>query len=64
MRLALLASLAMLLLNVVVSAFVLYAIRNEAADIRAYDVASQALRVLLMVKRNELPPTVSSTASR
>ncbi|MEW1839111.1 HAMP domain-containing sensor histidine kinase [Nonomuraea angiospora] len=60
MRLALLASLAMLLLNVVVSGFVLYAIRNEAADIRAYDVASRALRVLLMVKRNELPPTVST----
>ncbi|MEV6033011.1 HAMP domain-containing sensor histidine kinase [Nonomuraea sp. NPDC052116] len=60
MRLALLASLAMLLLNVVVSAFVLYAIRNEAADIRAYDVASRALRVLLMVKRNELPPTVNT----
>ncbi|MGW0196116.1 sensor histidine kinase [Nonomuraea sp. NPDC003201] len=60
MRLALLASLAMLLLNVVVSAFVLYAIRNEAADIRAYDVASRALRVLLMVKRNELPPRVTT----
>ncbi|MEV4576452.1 HAMP domain-containing sensor histidine kinase [Nonomuraea jabiensis] len=60
LRLALLASLAMLLLNVVVSAFVLFAIRNEAGDIRAYDVASQALRVLLMVKRNQLPPTVTT----
>ncbi|MET7330306.1 HAMP domain-containing sensor histidine kinase [Nonomuraea sp. NPDC005650] len=48
----------MLLLNVVVGAFVLFGVRSEAADIRAYDVSSQALRVLLMVKRNQLPPTV------
>ncbi|MFB4270639.1 sensor histidine kinase [Nonomuraea sp. GTA35] len=54
-RLALWASITMLLLNVVVSAFVLYGIRNEVADIKTRDVAGKAVRVLLMVKRNRLP---------
>ncbi|MFI7703851.1 sensor histidine kinase [Nonomuraea sp. NPDC049480] len=54
-RLALLAGIAMLLLNIVVSTFVLYGIRDKAADIRALEVSSKALRVLLMVKRNRLP---------
>ncbi|SPL91671.1 probable two-component sensor kinase [[Actinomadura] parvosata subsp. kistnae] len=54
-RLALWASIAMLLLNVVVSAFVLFGIRNEVADIRAREVTSKSVRVLLMVKRNRLP---------
>lgn len=48
----------MLLLNIIVSAFALYAVRNEAADLRAFDVSSKALRVLLMVKRHQLPRTV------
>jgi signal transduction histidine kinase len=54
-RLALLAAIAMLLLNGVVSALVLYAVHDEAVDIRAGEVASKALRVLLMIKRNKLP---------
>ncbi|GAA3642750.1 HAMP domain-containing sensor histidine kinase [Nonomuraea antimicrobica] len=54
-RLALFASVTMLLLNVVVSAFVLYGIRNEVADLRAHEVSSKAVRVLLQVKRNRLP---------
>ncbi|MEV0231970.1 HAMP domain-containing sensor histidine kinase [Nonomuraea sp. NPDC050786] len=57
-RLALLASIAMLLLNVVVSGFVLFGLRNEVVDARAQEVSSKALRVLLMVKRNQLPPQV------
>ncbi|WP_336204064.1 sensor histidine kinase [Nonomuraea sp. LPB2021202275-12-8] len=60
-RLALLASIAMLLLNIVVSAFVLYGIRDEAADILAHEVSSKALRVLLMVKRDELPPLLDGS---
>ncbi|GAA4960647.1 hypothetical protein GCM10023334_079200 [Nonomuraea thailandensis] len=54
-RLALWASITMLLLNVIVSAFVLFGIRSEVADIKARDVAGKAVRVLLMVKRNKLP---------
>ncbi|MGW4791081.1 sensor histidine kinase [Nonomuraea sp. NPDC004297] len=54
-RLALLASVAMLLLNVIVSAFVLFGIRNEVVDIRAGEIASKAVRVLLLVKREHLP---------
>ncbi|MFC7100632.1 sensor histidine kinase [Nonomuraea rubra] len=54
-RLALWASIAMLLLNVIVSAFVLFGIRSEVADIKARDVAGKAVRVLLMVKRDRLP---------
>ncbi|WP_235854372.1 sensor histidine kinase [Nonomuraea aridisoli] len=59
-RLALFASIAMLLLNIVVSAFVLFGIRNEVADIRAHDVSSKAVRVLLMVKRDSLPMTLDA----
>ncbi|WP_433443251.1 sensor histidine kinase [Nonomuraea sp. CA-141351] len=59
-RLALFASIAMLLLNIVVSAFVLYALRNEVADAEAQEVSSKALRVLLLVKRNQLAPRVTS----
>ncbi|NRQ40720.1 HAMP domain-containing histidine kinase [Nonomuraea sp. NN258] len=51
----LLASIAMLLVNVVVSIFVLYGIRNEVTDLRAHEVSGKALRVLLMVKRDQLP---------
>jgi signal transduction histidine kinase len=54
MRLALFASIAMLLLNIIVSAFVLYGIRNEATGLREHEVSGKALHVLLMVKRNEL----------
>ncbi|HEX4813231.1 MAG TPA: HAMP domain-containing sensor histidine kinase [Nonomuraea sp.] len=54
-RLALLASIAMLLLNVIVSAVVLYGIRGAAADVRAHEASSKALPVLLMVKRHEVP---------
>ncbi|TMR96355.1 HAMP domain-containing histidine kinase [Nonomuraea basaltis] len=53
-------SIAMLLLNLVVSAFVLYGIRKQVADIRALEVSGKALRVLLMVKRNQLPQVVKS----
>ncbi|MFI7417794.1 sensor histidine kinase [Nonomuraea sp. NPDC049684] len=54
-RLALLAGIAMLLLNVVVSGFVMFGIHDDVADVRASDVSGRALRVLLMVKRNQLP---------
>ncbi|WP_246148087.1 sensor histidine kinase [Nonomuraea turkmeniaca] len=54
-RLALLASIAMLLLNVVLSAFVLYITRDEASDIQSLEESSKAMRVLLLVKRNQLP---------
>jgi signal transduction histidine kinase len=58
-RLALFASIAMLLLNIVVSAFVLYGIRSQATEARAHEVSSKTLRVLLLVKRNRLPKTLS-----
>ncbi|MER6507535.1 HAMP domain-containing sensor histidine kinase [Nonomuraea sp. NPDC001636] len=54
-RLALLAGIAMLLLNIVVSGFVMFGIHDDVADVRASDVSGRALRVLLMVKRNQLP---------
>ncbi|MEU5869372.1 MULTISPECIES: HAMP domain-containing sensor histidine kinase [unclassified Nonomuraea] len=54
-RLALLAGIAMLLLNVVVSGFVMFGIHDDVADVRASEVSGKALRVLLMVKRNQLP---------
>ncbi|WP_328813928.1 sensor histidine kinase [Nonomuraea cypriaca] len=57
-RLALFAGIAMVLLNTVVSAFVLYGIRGEVVDIRAHDVTGMAMKVLLMVKRNRLSPVV------
>ncbi|MEV4112102.1 HAMP domain-containing sensor histidine kinase [Nonomuraea sp. NPDC049695] len=59
-RLALFASIAMLLLNVVVSGFVLFGLRNEVVDARAQEVSSKALRVLLLIKRNQLPQQVIS----
>ncbi|MGP4103119.1 sensor histidine kinase [Nonomuraea sp. KM90] len=59
-RLALFASIAMLLLNIVVSAFVLYGVRNEVADIRAHEVSGKAVRVLLMVKRKRLPQVLEA----
>ncbi|MEQ4725438.1 ATP-binding protein [Nonomuraea sp. B19D2] len=59
-RLALFASIAMLLLNIVVSVFVLYGLRNEVVDAEAQEMSSKALRVLLMVKRNQLPQRVIS----
>ncbi|WP_226899470.1 sensor histidine kinase [Nonomuraea phyllanthi] len=57
-RLALLASITMLLLNVVVSALVMYSLRNEIADSRAHEVSSKALSVLLLVRKNRLPGTL------
>ncbi|MGP3912619.1 sensor histidine kinase [Nonomuraea sp. 10N515B] len=54
-RLALLASIAMVLLNIVVSAFVLYGTRDEARDIRSLEVSGKALRVLMLVKKYQLP---------
>ncbi|MFB9205691.1 sensor histidine kinase [Nonomuraea spiralis] len=54
-RLALLAGIAMLLLNIVVSGFVLFGIHDDVTDVRAGEVSGKALRVLLMVKRNQLP---------
>ncbi|MEV0616857.1 HAMP domain-containing sensor histidine kinase [Nonomuraea sp. NPDC050404] len=54
-RLALFASIAMLLLNVVVSAFVLYGIRGEAARARAHEAAGKGVRVLLLIKQDRLP---------
>ncbi|MGW0803495.1 sensor histidine kinase [Nonomuraea sp. NPDC002799] len=59
-RLALFASIAMLLLNVVVSTVVLYGIRSEATEARAHQVSSRALRVLLMVKRHHLPQVLDA----
>ncbi|RVX42613.1 signal transduction histidine kinase [Nonomuraea polychroma] len=57
-RLALLASIAMVLLNIIVSTFLLYGTRDETADIRTLEVSGKALQVLLMVKRNQLPPVL------
>ncbi|WP_262380103.1 sensor histidine kinase [Nonomuraea sp. PA05] len=54
-RLALLASIAMLLLNVIVSAFVLFGIRNEVAEIKVREVSGRTVPVLLRVKRGKLP---------
>ncbi|WP_043640321.1 sensor histidine kinase [Nonomuraea candida] len=54
-RLALFASVAMVLLNIVVSVSVLFAIHGEAMDIRAHEVSGKALPVLLMVKHDRLP---------
>ncbi|SEF92468.1 Signal transduction histidine kinase [Nonomuraea solani] len=54
-RLALLAGITMLLLNIVVNAFVLYGIRDEAIEIRAREVSSEALHVLQLIKRDRLP---------
>ncbi|MFC5825822.1 sensor histidine kinase [Nonomuraea insulae] len=53
-RLALFASIAMVLLNIVVSVFVMYGIRNEVADIRAHEVQGRAVHVLLMIKHGNL----------
>ncbi|MFC4013813.1 sensor histidine kinase [Nonomuraea purpurea] len=59
-RLALLASVAMLLLVFVVSAFVLYGVRRGATDLQAHRMFSKALPVLHLLKRGELPPKVDS----
>ncbi|WP_378784776.1 sensor histidine kinase [Nonomuraea fastidiosa] len=49
------ASVTMLLLNVIVSAFVLVGIRDEVADIRAHDLSVVSVRVLIMIKQQRLP---------
>ncbi|MEV5893363.1 sensor histidine kinase [Nonomuraea fuscirosea] len=54
-RLAMFAGIAMLLLYIIVSASVLYGIRNEAADARAHDIRGRTITVLLMIKRGKLP---------
>lgn len=54
-RLALFGSIAMLLLNIIVSVFVMYGVRNEVADIRAHEVQGRAVHVLLMIKHGHLP---------
>ncbi|QYC38406.1 putative sensor histidine kinase TcrY [Nonomuraea coxensis DSM 45129] len=53
-RLALYAAIVMLLLNVVVSAFVLWGVRSQAATIHGHETSSRALFVLLLVKRDQL----------
>ncbi|WP_223166423.1 sensor histidine kinase [Nonomuraea sp. SYSU D8015] len=57
-RLALLAGIAMLLLNIVISALVLYGIRDDARDVRSLEVSGKATRVLIQVKKNRLPPVL------
>lgn len=59
-RLTLFASVAMALLCVVVSAFVLYAVRTTAVEYRRNEALTAALRVVHLVKRNELPARISS----
>ncbi|MCK2215015.1 HAMP domain-containing histidine kinase [Actinomadura sp. ATCC 31491] len=59
-RLALYAAIVMLLLNVVVSGFVLWGVRNQVATINAHDTSSRVLRVLLMVKHDRLPRVLPS----
>ncbi|MEV0381457.1 HAMP domain-containing sensor histidine kinase [Nonomuraea sp. NPDC050643] len=54
-RLALLASIAMLLLNIVVSTFALIRVRDDAIEVRAREVSGAALQVLLQLKRGRLP---------
>ncbi|MEZ7130226.1 sensor histidine kinase [Nonomuraea sp. AD125B] len=53
-RLALYAAIVMLLLNVVVSAFVVWGVRNQAAIAHAHETSGKALFVLLLIKRNRL----------
>ncbi|MGW2145073.1 sensor histidine kinase [Nonomuraea bangladeshensis] len=57
-RLALYAAIIMLLLNVVVSAFVLWGVRSQAATIHGHETASRALFVLILLKRNRLGATL------
>ncbi|MEV4800623.1 HAMP domain-containing sensor histidine kinase [Nonomuraea sp. NPDC049421] len=54
-RLALFASVTMLLLSIIVNAFVLLGIRNEVAEIRAHELSTRAVRVLILIKRGRLP---------
>jgi signal transduction histidine kinase len=54
-RLALFASIAMLLLSIVVNAIVLYSIHNQAISIRAHESFGKAVPVLLTIKRDRLP---------
>ncbi|MGW5159973.1 sensor histidine kinase [Nonomuraea wenchangensis] len=59
-RLALYAAIVMLLLNVVVSAFVMEGVRNQAAVAHAHETSNRALFVLLMIKRGRLGATLPS----
>ncbi|WP_245740106.1 sensor histidine kinase [Nonomuraea maritima] len=57
-RLALLASFAMLAVILVACLFSILSIRGEVADIRTHDLSGKAVRVLLEVKRERLPPVL------
>ncbi|NBE93363.1 HAMP domain-containing histidine kinase [Nonomuraea sp. KC401] len=61
-RLALFASIAMLLLNIAVGAFVLHGIRDQLVDIQAQDMSSRAVSVLPMIKDNRLPQVLEYDA--
>ncbi|WP_188197500.1 sensor histidine kinase [Nonomuraea sp. SYSU D8015] len=50
----------MVVVNLVVSGFVLYAVRNAAVDIRAHQMTDKVLPILERIKLNRLPRTISS----
>ncbi|MEV4292621.1 HAMP domain-containing sensor histidine kinase [Nonomuraea bangladeshensis] len=56
--LALYAAIVMLLLNVVVSAFVLWGVRSQATTIHGHETSSRALFVLILLKRDRLGKTL------
>ena len=53
-RLALFASVAMLLLSIVVNAIVLYTLHSQTIDVRAHRVFGKAVAVLLTIRRGKL----------
>ncbi|MEU4513609.1 HAMP domain-containing sensor histidine kinase [Nonomuraea wenchangensis] len=57
-RLAVYAAIVMLLLNVVVSAFVVWGVRNQAMIVHGHQTLSRALFVLLLIKRDRLGATL------
>ncbi|MEW9554435.1 sensor histidine kinase [Nonomuraea sp. NPDC050783] len=59
-RLALYAAVIMLLLNIVVSGFVLWGVRSQVATIHGHEMSSQVLRVLFMIQRDRLPRALPS----
>ncbi|MCA2176316.1 HAMP domain-containing histidine kinase [Nonomuraea glycinis] len=53
-RLALFASIAMLLLSIVVNAIVMYSVHNQTVEAQAHQVFGKAVPVLLTIKRGRL----------
>jgi hypothetical protein len=53
-RLALFASITMLLLSIVVNSIVLYTLHNQAIYIRSHEAFGKVVPVLLMIRRDRL----------